>query len=45
MYDYQTGERLPVAGSDANAWGNAVQVGTVEVLPSVGVGDVSGSAP
>jgi 4-amino-4-deoxy-L-arabinose transferase-like glycosyltransferase len=34
MYDYQTGERLPVAGSDANAWGNAVQVGTVQVLPS-----------
>jgi 4-amino-4-deoxy-L-arabinose transferase-like glycosyltransferase len=32
MYDYQTGERLPVSGRDANAWGNGIQVGTVQVL-------------
>jgi 4-amino-4-deoxy-L-arabinose transferase-like glycosyltransferase len=36
MYDYQTGERLPVSGRDANAWGNGIYVGTVQVLPAAG---------
>ena len=33
LYDPQTGERLPVSGSDANEWGNAIHLGTVQVLP------------
>jgi hypothetical protein len=33
LYDPQTGERLPVSGSDANEWGNAIYLGTVQVLP------------
>jgi len=37
MYDYRTGERLPVSGRDANVWGNAIRVGTVQVLPSADV--------
>jgi len=31
LYDPMTGERVPVSGRDANAWGNAVYLGTVEV--------------
>jgi hypothetical protein len=27
-----TGERVPVTGQDANAWGNAVYLGTVRVI-------------
>jgi hypothetical protein len=37
LYDPQTGERLPVSGRSANQWGNAIHLGTVEVLPPVGV--------
>jgi hypothetical protein len=27
---------LPVSGSDANEWGNAIYLGTVQVLPPTG---------
>jgi hypothetical protein len=36
LYDLRTGERLPVSGSNANEWGNAIHLGTVEVLPPAG---------
>jgi 4-amino-4-deoxy-L-arabinose transferase-like glycosyltransferase len=36
MYDRRTGERLPVSGDDANEWGNAIHLGTVQVLPPAG---------
>lgn len=32
LYDPMTGERVSVTGRDANAWGNAVRVGTVQVV-------------
>lgn len=31
LYDPMTGERVPVTGQDANAWGNAVRLGAVQV--------------
>ncbi len=31
LYDPMTGERVSVTGQDANAWGNAVRLGTVQV--------------
>jgi 4-amino-4-deoxy-L-arabinose transferase-like glycosyltransferase len=45
LYDSQTGERLPISGSSANQWGNAINLGTVEVLPSVSAGGVPGNVP
>jgi hypothetical protein len=32
LYDPMTGERVSVKGRDANAWGNAVHLGTVQVV-------------
>ena len=32
LYDPMTGERLPVTGGNANPYGNAVVLGTVEVI-------------
>jgi hypothetical protein len=32
LYDPMTGERVSVRGRDANAWGNAVRLGTVQVV-------------
>ncbi|MGD8968354.1 MAG: glycosyltransferase family 39 protein, partial [Anaerolineae bacterium] len=32
LYDPMTGERVPVTGQDANAWGNAVRLGAVQVV-------------
>lgn len=42
LYDPTTGERLPVSGSNANEWGNAIHLGTVQVLPPA---SAQGSAP
>ena len=32
LYDPMTGARLPVSGRSANEWGNAVRLGTVQVI-------------
>jgi 4-amino-4-deoxy-L-arabinose transferase-like glycosyltransferase len=32
LYDPMTGERVSVSGQDANAWGNAAYLGTVQVV-------------
>jgi 4-amino-4-deoxy-L-arabinose transferase-like glycosyltransferase len=41
LYDPMTGERVSVKGRDANAWGNAVHLGTIQVV----AGDISEGAP
>jgi hypothetical protein len=35
LYDPNTGRRMSVAGRDANDWGNAVRLGTVEVISPI----------
>jgi hypothetical protein len=32
LYDPRTGKRVAVKGKDANGWGNAVRLGTVQVV-------------
>lgn len=45
LYDPETGERLPVAGADANEYGNAVNLGTIEVVAPTGLAHDQVAAP
>jgi 4-amino-4-deoxy-L-arabinose transferase-like glycosyltransferase len=45
LYDPMTGERVSVTGEDANAWGNAVQLGTVHVIDPTAPNEVQESQP